>query len=206
MVRLCRLDVEALSLKRGSRRLFRNLSFSLNGGEAIVFTGENGAGKTSLLRAIAGLLQPETGRILFKANGMNIEGSEAIRRQTHFVGHKDGLASSRSVRSEIEFATAWTWGSRTSAFETAERIGLTRLLDLPISKLSAGQRRRVAMVRLVSSPRALWLLDEPNTALDAAGRAWLRDAMQAHLSSDGLILAATHEAFSIDAPVIEIGG
>lgn len=205
MVRLRRLDVDALSIRRGPRTLFRGLTFSVRAGEAVALSGDNGAGKTSLLRAIAGLLAPSEGEIAFSADDVRLEAQEAIRNQTHLIGHLDGLAGTRSGRSEMEFATAWTAGSQTLAHETAERIGLSRLLELPISKLSAGQRRRIAMVRLISSPRPLWLLDEPNTSLDAATRDWLSEMMRAHLANGGLIVAAAHDPLAIETSIIEVG-
>lgn len=205
MARLTRLEVTGLSLARGPRTLFRNLSFGVESGTAVALVGENGAGKTSLLRAVAGLLPPCGGHIEFFADEDGVDPRDAIRSQAHLIGHLDGLAGSRSVRAEIEFTTAWTGGSLDVAFACAESLSLSRVLDLPVRKLSAGQRRRLAMIRLVASPRPLWLLDEPTTALDAASRTWVGDVMRAHLENGGLILAAAHDPLPIETRTIEVG-
>lgn len=205
MARLTRLDVTDLTLARGPRTLFRELSFSVEAGQAVVLVGENGAGKTSLLRSIAGLLQPSGGTIRFLSDEADVDTHEAIRTQCHLVGHLDGLAGARPVRDELRFWAVWTGGSIDIALDAADRLGLARLLDLPVRKLSAGQRRRVALIRLVASSRALWLLDEPTTALDAASRAWIGTAMGAHLDAGGLIVAAAHDPLPILARTVEVG-
>ncbi len=205
MARLTRLAVQTLTLARGPRTLFRDLSFGVAAGEAVTLRGKNGAGKTSLLRAIAGLLEPSVGAIRFFAGDDGIEARDAIRGQSHFIGHLDGLAGSRAARAEMEFATAWTGGSGSVALETAERLGLARVLELPVRKLSAGQRRRLGMIRLIASPRPLWLLDEPTTALDAVGRRWMEGAMRAHLEDGGLIVAAAHDPLPIASRAVEVG-
>ncbi len=199
MARLTRVEVEKLCLSRGSRTLFRGLSFAVEAGSAVALVGENGAGKTSVLRAIAGLLEHDAGTIRFAAGDDHMEPREAIRDHSHLVGHLDGLAGSRGVGAEVEFATAWTGGSVDVARNTADRLGLSRVLDLPVRKLSAGQRRRLTMIRLVASPRSLWLLDEPTTALDAASRDWMAKTMRTHLDFGGLIIAAAHDPLPIEA-------
>ncbi len=150
MARLNRLEVTDLSLARGPRTLFRNLSFAVAAGEAVVLMGDNGAGKTSLLRAVAGLLQPADGRMLFSGADGELDAAETIRDETHSIGHADGLAGSRSARAELCFAVDWTGGSREVALRSAEQLGLSRVLDLEVRKLSAGQRRRLALIRLAA--------------------------------------------------------
>ena len=205
MARLTRLQVENLCLSRGTRTLFRGLSFAVEAGCAAALVGENGVGKTSVLRAIAGLLEPTAGTIRFFGDD-GVEADEAIRRQAHLVGHLDGLAGSLTAWAEVEFAVAWTGGSIDVARKTVSRLGLERVLDLPVRKLSAGQRRRLTMIRLVASPRPLWLLDEPTTALDAASRGWMEGTMRAHLDGGGLIVAAAHDPLPIDAVEIDVTG
>ncbi len=200
-----RLEVTNLSLARGPRVLFRELSFKVEAGEAVVLMGENGAGKTSLLRAIGGLLKPIEGRIGFGALHGDHDFVEVIREQTHLIGHADGLAGSRSARAELFFAVDWMKGSRENALRAADALGLARVLDLEVRKLSAGQRRRLALIRLVAAPRALWLLDEPMTALDASSRAWLAQQMVAHLDAGGLFVAAAHDPLPIAAAAMRIG-
>lgn len=187
------LDVSGLALQRGERVLFRGLSFRLAAGEAASLTGANGAGKTTLLRAIAGLLPPLEGRIAFSGQDGEVEAAEARQRAIHMVGHQDGLKSSRTAWEELRFQAAWTGGTEAAAREAAARLDLNRLLQLDVRRLSAGQRRRLALARLVASPRSLWLLDEPMAPLDALHRETFGALMAEHLSTGGLILAAVHD-------------
>lgn len=199
------LEVTNLALTRGARTLFRDLSFTVGAGEAVVLMGENGAGKTSLLRTIAGFSHPSEGRIAFTGAEMTGQIVDVAREQVHLIGHSDGLAGSRSARAELCFAVDWTGGSRDLALSAAEGLKLKPILDLEVRKLSAGQRRRLALLRLVAAPRAVWLLDEPMTALDAGSRAWVAEQMQRHLNGGGLIVAAAHDALPIAATVVRIG-
>lgn len=196
------LEVTNLSLTRGARTLFRDLSFTVGAGEAVVLMGENGAGKTSLLRTIAGFSKPSEGCIAFTGAGAEVV--NVAREQVHLIGHLDGLAGSRSARAELCFAVDWTNGSRDLALSAAERLYLKPILDLEVRKLSAGQRRRLALLRLVAAPRAVWLLDEPMTALDARSRLWVAEQMQRHLDGGGLIVAAAHDELPIEATVVRI--
>jgi heme exporter protein A len=205
MARPIRLEVTDLALARGSRTLFRDLSFAVGAGEAVALVGDNGAGKTSLLRAIAGLLKPGEGRLRFLGADGEFDPGETVRGHTHLIGHSDGLAGARSARAELYFAVDWTAGSRAVALKTAEVLGLSRVLDLDVRKLSAGQRRRLALIRLVAAPRTLWLLDEPMTALDAGSRAWAARLMADHLEAGGLIVAAVHDPLPIPAKVVRVG-
>lgn len=205
MAKLTRLEVTDLSLTRGARALFGGLSFTVRAGEAVALMGENGAGKTSLLRAIGGLLKPADGRILFRGADRDLDWGDTIRGDTHLIGHSDGLAGSRTARAELNFAVDWTGGARAIGMQTADALGLTRVLDLEVRRLSAGQRRRLALIRLVATPRALWLLDEPLTALDAGSREWVSLIMATHLDAGGLIVAAAHDPLPIPAKVVRVG-
>jgi heme exporter protein A len=200
------LTVEKLAVQRGERMLFKGLGFSAAAGEAVALVGANGAGKTSLLRAVAGLLQPLAGRVWFSGVADELDPDEARRFGCHLVGHQDGLKGARSAREELVFQAGWTAGEAGAALAAADRLGLTRLLDLPVRVLSAGQRRRVALARLIAAPRALWLLDEPLAPLDAASRAMLGEVMAEHTAAGGLILAAVHDPLPIAARVIEVAG
>jgi heme exporter protein A len=196
------LSIEGLALSRGERRLFSDFSLRVAAGEAVALTGANGAGKTSLLRAIAGFIAPSAGDISFV--GVD-ESDEARRTGLHLVGHLDGLKSARSARDELVFQARWTGASQAAALAAAETLGLTRLLGLAVRHLSAGQRRRLALARLIASPRALWLLDEPFAPLDAAHRALFGELMAAHLAGGGLVLAAVHDPLPIAARGVELG-
>ena len=186
------VKVEGLAVRRGERLLFSGLDLEVAPGEAVALTGPNGAGKTSLLRAIAGLLRPEAGRIDYEG-------------ELHLIGHADGLKASRTAWEELRFQALWTGGSEASARAAAAALGLERLLELEVRRLSAGQRRRVALARLLASPRPLWLLDEPMAPLDAAHRQAFGEAMGRHLAGGGMIVAAVHDPLPIPARTVEVG-
>jgi heme exporter protein A len=198
------LSVEGLALKRGERLLLRDFGFSVGAGEAVALTGPNGAGKTSLLRAIAGFIAPLAGRISFQGADGALEPAEARCADTHLIGHEDGLKGGRTARDELDFAVEWTGGDAAGANAAAETLGLTPLLDLAVRHLSAGQRRRLALARLIASPRALWLLDEPFAPLDARTRTRLGELMAAHLAGGGLVVAAVHDPLPIAAKTVEL--
>lgn len=199
------LDIEGLALARGDRVLFQGFDLSAKAGDAVALTGRNGAGKTSLLRAIAGLIRPAAGRISFHGADGELPAEDARSAETHLVGHQDGLKASRTAWEELQFQVAWTGGTTASAQAAMRRLDLTRLKDLEVRKLSAGQRRRLALARLVASPRRLWLLDEPLAPLDAERRAVFGEILGEHLAEGGLVLAAVHDPLPIAARQVEIG-
>ncbi len=201
------LTVEGVALRRGQRMLFEGLKLSLQAGEAATLVGANGAGKTSLLRAVAGLLRPESGTIGFAdAQGAALDPDEARADEVHLLGHHDGLKSQRKAGDELEFWTRWLGGTPDGAAHAIETLALQPLLPLEVRVLSAGQRRRLALARLIAAPRPLWLLDEPMAPLDAARRAEFGGLMQAHLDAGGIILAAVHDPLPVTARVVEVGG
>jgi heme exporter protein A len=201
-----RLTVENLALARGERQLFEGLGFSLGRGEAAALTGANGAGKTSLLRAVAGLLRPEAGRVQFHdLAGAEIEADVARAQGLHLLGHHDGLKSTRTAGEELQFWTRWLGGDAPGLARAINRLELTPLLALEVRKLSAGQRRRLALARLIAAPRPLWLLDEPMAPLDLERRALFGVLMEAHLDSGGMILAAVHDALPIPVRELKVG-
>ena len=194
------LELRAVGVRRGGRKLFSGLSLSLAAGEACALTGANGAGKTSLLRAVAGLAPLEDGEVLFGG----ADPTEARHGGLHFVGHQDGLKPARTAREELEFWSVWSGGTNRAAAEAAVALELESLLDLEVRRLSAGQRRRLVLARLLSAPRPLWLLDEPLSPLDARWRSRFGEMMRAHLAGGGLILAAVHDPLPIPAKILEI--
>ena len=186
--------------------LFRDLSFSAGGGEAVALTGANGAGKTSLLRALAGFIRPEAGEIVFQdADAQPIENDLARAHELHLLGHLDGLKGQRMARDELMFQSQWLGHSHRGIDDAIEALGLKPLLDLEVRKLSAGQRRRLALARLIGSPRALWLLDEPLSPLDAKWREFVGAMMARHLAGGGLILAAVHDPLPIPTRALDLG-
>jgi heme exporter protein A len=196
-----RLTVSGLACERGGRRLFSGLSFSLEAGNALTLVGPNGAGKTSLLLIFAGLLQPAEGEV-----GLEGEVGEepGLPEDAHLVGHRDGLKSQLLVGENLVFWQSMLGAPGLGPREALAALGIAYLHDIPCAYLSAGQRRRVALSRLLVSRRPLWLLDEPTSALDTASRGVLASLMSAHLGEGGLIVAATHEPIGIAAAEIAI--
>jgi heme exporter protein A len=199
------LRAEGLALTRGERRLLAGFDLALAAGEAVALTGPNGAGKTTLLRALAGFVAPAAGKIAFLGAGGPLDAADARRADLHLVGHQDGLKAGRLAGDELMFQVRWTGGDARAALAAAETLGLAPLLGLAVRHLSAGQRRRLALARLIACPRALWLLDEPLAPLDARHRALIGEAMAAHLARGGLVLAAVHDPLPIAARQVEIG-
>jgi heme exporter protein A len=186
-----KLVVEGLSCSRGGRSLFQGLSFGLSRGQAILVTGPNGAGKTSLLRLVAGLLVPTAGRIA-------LEGSDGtVGEASHFVGHLDAVKGALTAGENLVFGRALLGGGDASIELALERFGIGALQDLPAQVFSAGQRRRLALARLLVAPRPIWLLDEPTTALDTSGQQMLARLMAEHRAGGGVIVAATHATLDL---------
>jgi heme exporter protein A len=189
-----RLLASELGCIRGGRQVFRDLSFAVGAGEALVVTGPNGVGKSSLLRLTAGLVRPTQGRL-------ELEGGDAeltVGEQAHYLGHLDALKPALSVTENLAFWADFLGGDRTKVGTGLAAVGLDGLARLPAAYLSAGQRRRLSLARLIAAPRPIWLLDEPTSALDGAAQAMLVDLMRAHLAGGGLILAATHGPIGLD--------
>lgn len=198
------LAVHDLGVARGDRMLFADLDLTVSAGEAVALVGGNGTGKTSLLRAIAGFLRPAAGEVRFAGADGPLDPDEARRGDLHFVGHQDGLKAARTARQELAFQARWTGGNDAQVAHAVEVLGLSPLLDLEVRVLSAGQRRKLALARLIASPRSLWLLDEPMAPLDAARRAIFGEIMEAHLEDGGLIVAAVHDPLPIPARDVQV--
>lgn len=182
-----RLVATELACRRGGRLIFDQLGFALAGGEALALTGRNGAGKSSLIAMLCGRLRPDAGRFA-------VEGGEdaPLAELSHLVGHRDGLKTALTARDNLGFAQDLLGDPGLDPSAALERVGLPHVAALPVGYLSAGQRRRVALARLLVSRRPFWLLDEPMSALDVAAQAMLSGLMQEHCDQGGAILAATH--------------
>jgi heme exporter protein A len=199
------LQVRDLAIVRGDRLLFEDLSFDLLAGQALALVGRNGAGKTSVLRAVAGFLRPAAGTIAFVGASGPLEAEDARAGGVHLLGHHDGLKPNRRALDEFLFQARWTGADAAGIERAREALELGTLADLEARKLSAGQRRRLSLARLVASPRSLWLLDEPMAPLDAERREAFGGLMAEHLASGGMILAAVHDPLPIPALSLEVG-
>jgi heme exporter protein A len=160
----------------------------------IAITGPNGSGKSSLLRLIAGLLRPAGGELVLEGG----ESDASIGEQAHYVGHQDALKPSFTVAENLDFWTALLGATANPAASPAA-MGLQSLAHVPALYLSAGQRRRLSLMRLIAIHRPIWLLDEPNAALDSAAQGMLCEIMRAHLAKGGMILAALHGKLDVEA-------
>jgi heme exporter protein A len=197
-----RLSGRGVRCVRGGREIFSGLDFEASSGEALAVTGPNGAGKTSLLRLIAGLLTMAGGSV-------DLEGGEAeltLPEQAHYLGHRDALKPALSVLENLAFWRDFLGGAAFDAAESLAAVGLDHAGHLPAAYLSAGQRRRLSIARLLAVRRPIWLLDEPTNALDTAGQALFAALMRDHLARGGLIVAATHAPLGLVARELRIGG
>lgn len=194
------LVCESLACERGGRQVFAGVNFTVSAGEAMVVTGRNGAGKSTLLRVIAGLLRAAGGKVeLTGVAGLADESS--LPEQAHYLGHLDAAKPSLTVRENLTFWADFLGASGEAAIDTAlEAVELDTLADLPAAYLSAGQKRRLSIARLLAVKRPVWLLDEPTSALDAQSQDRLATFMRDHLTGGGMIIAATHGPVGLDAP------
>ncbi len=185
------LIAHELTLARGDRIIITNLSLRVPAGHAVLLTGPNGAGKTTLLRAIAGFLPPLAGDIRLGSEGARASETSAAE-QCHYVGHLGAIKSRLTVGENLAFWARYLGGAEPRVDVALERLGLAALRDIPAAYLSAGQRRRVGLGRLLVADRALWLLDEPTTSLDAQSQSVVAALIEEHLAGGGIAVVATH--------------
>ena len=190
-----RLSASDLACRRGGREVFAGVGFSVASGELLAITGRNGAGKSSLLRMVVGLLRIAYGRLVLDGGDPEL----TIGEQAHYLGHLDALKPSLSVAENLRFWAGYFGASSTEIGEPLAAVGLDALVDLPAAYLSAGQRRRLSIARLLAVKRPIWLLDEPTSTLDAAAQQRLTELIRAHLADGGIILAATHGGIGLKA-------
>lgn len=198
---MLRLSAYGLRCVRGLRTVFEGLNFELSSGEALALVGPNGAGKSSLLRLTAGLLRPQDGAIALEGD----TDERPVPERAHYQGHLDAFKPALTVAENLTFWSRYLGEADVAVAPALTAVGLGALADLPAAYLSAGQRRRLSLARLLAAPRPIWLLDEPTSALDAAGQEMLAELMRSHLAGGGMIMAATHGPLGIECRELRLG-
>ncbi len=200
------LVIEHLAVERGSRTILDDLSLRAVSGDAVLLTGPNGSGKTTLIRTIAGFLSPVSGSIRLVGG----DDERDLAAQCHYVGHLNGIKSNLTVAENLSFWDNYLSGKSSSTDGMApvlERFGLAPLANIPTGYLSAGQKRRAGLARLMLAKRTLWLLDEPTVSLDAASTALLGELVNEHTGAGGIVIAATHLRLGLRNPLtLALGG
>jgi heme exporter protein A len=198
-----KLSADDLTLFRGDRCLFKGLSFALNTGELLLLEGRNGSGKTSLLRAIAGLLELETGQIRW--NGIPLQKErQGFQNSLVWMSHKTGFKSDLTLVENLQYEASLRLQSDIEFDDVLKQLGLNRLTRLPLRSLSAGQQRRVALARMLMSKAELWMMDEPLSNLDSEGRELAMRLVAKHLSRGGMAIVAAHQDVGIEVPTHKI--
>jgi len=201
---IAELSVIGLECWRGERRLFRDLSFQLRRTEIMQIRGDNGAGKTTLLRTLCGLCLAEHGQIIWRGTPVS-ENRSAFLSQLHYIGHLDGVKLDLTASENVDFSRAMQISpSDESTSEILGRVGLSGVGNAIVRTLSAGQKRRVALSRLLTTRAAFWVLDEPFTSLDRDGEAIVRELLLEHLRRDGLVVFSSHQTVALgETPIVE---
>jgi heme exporter protein A len=192
------LSADGLTLFRGERCLFQGLSFALNPGELLLLEGRNGSGKTSLMRAIAGLIEFEDGDVMWEGKPLR-SNRQSFYGSLVWMQHRVGFKADLNLVENLKFESHLRAQSGEDFDEVCKRLDIDRLKRLPLRALSAGQQRRVALARMLMSKVPLWLMDEPFTNLDREGRALVMDLTTEHLEGGGMCIMAAHQD-------VEIGG
>lgn len=193
-----------VSCVRGARRVFAGLDFTLQAGDALVLTGPNGSGKSSLLRLMAGLAAPASGTILW--DGVDIGADrQSHGARAHYVGHATGVKPALSAAEDLNFWSAFRLSDDPEAERRAlAHFGLTERAGFPVRFLSSGQKRRLALARLLAAPAPLWLLDEPTVGLDIQGQSALESAIETHRGGGGIVVLASHVAVALGGSEREV--
>lgn len=198
-----KLNASGLTLFRGDRCLFKNLSFALNPGELLLLEGRNGSGKTSLLRAIAGLLELESGSIHWDGAAISQQ-RQVFQNSLVWMSHKVGFKGDLTLVENLQYESRLRPQSSADFDDTLKQLNLRKLRRLPMRSLSAGQQRRVALARMLMSAAPLWMMDEPVSNLDSEGRELAVHMLDKHLSDGGMAIVAAHQDIKLDAPTHKI--
>ncbi|MET3579196.1 heme exporter protein A [Mesorhizobium robiniae] len=190
-----RLIAEKLGGERGGETVFSGIDFALEKGQALIVTGPNGVGKSTLLRVVAGLLPVAAGRVLIEGGG---EDFPSVASACHYLGHQNAMKTALTVMENLRFWRDFSGADFLSAEQALETVGLDGIGHLPFGYLSTGQRRRAAIAKLLVSRRPLWLLDEPTAGLDKASEERFAVLMRKHLGDGGIVVAATHLPLGIE--------
>ncbi|MFT4184347.1 MAG: heme ABC exporter ATP-binding protein CcmA [Rhizobium sp.] len=194
------LSAENLAARRGEDLIFTNVSFDLTSGGALILTGRNGSGKSTLLRVVAGLLQPEKGRLAFTDS--KGESDRRPAEASHYLGHRNAMKSELTVEENLTFWKNFLGdtdgGAGLAVDAAAGAVGLADITHLPFGYLSAGQQRRMAFAKLLVAHRPIWILDEPTAALDSSANQLFAQLIMAHQKSGGIVLAATHQPLGLE--------
>jgi heme exporter protein A len=197
-----RLDGRAINVWRGDRHILRDVSFSLREGEFLKLTGPNGVGKTTLIRVVCGLLPAETGTVEWRGKAVDSSNDE-YHADMSYLGHLNSLKADLTARENLKFLAGLREALTDAEIDAAlERVGILSRGDLAARSLSAGQKRRLALARLLLSGAILWILDEPVTNLDVAGVGLVEDLVREHVGRGGLALAAAHQRLLDDEPFL----
>ena len=194
------LSAENITLFRGDRCLFRDVSFALESGESLVLEGANGSGKTSLMKAVVGMLDLENGVVSWNGVPVNKQRQE-FHGSLVWLAHRVGLKADLTLVENLRFESALRPQIGKDIEPVLERLGISRLKPLPLRSLSAGQQRRVALARMLLADVPLWLMDEPFTNLDREGRQLVMRLVKEHVTRGGLCVMAAHQDVDIDAPL-----
>ena len=198
------IEARGLSCVRGERVLFGDVGFRLASAQVLAVEGPNGSGKTSLLRIIAGFMAPASGTLLIESRAERLQDSEERGKLIGWLGHSD---AARSQLAPLELLESFSrlYGSTVNLSAALERVGLTGVARLPCQYLSAGQKRRLALARLLVCDRSIWLLDEPLSSLDSKGKELATELLEEHRSAGGLAIVATHERIALQCDMLDLG-